>query len=609
MTSDSLRRRSAFLLPFAAAPVASAAAGEAAGSVTPLPSGPLEAATSLVAEGAAGAARQGTLAWQAGRWRLATHGDLAAAYLNVIPTFRQAAGEDARPRTVEEELRERVAFTQFQTSGRNPGQAIAAAIDYLRRNNAAAGGEVVLPHGPPIHVVAPIAAAPGIVVRGTRPIEVPDFPRGGLGLFDVDGADDFTMAGLVLSLGRRCGPARILGDAKGFAARGLRIREGRSIWFKRGRQARITDVIGYGGTAIIGAGAGPEDLAEDIVATNIQGYDLRDEAIDLNYNVRSFHLSGFTFRRCSLFRNGEVIDIGGGECRDITIADGLIDCSGSTHTVAGIRIKRATRNVAIHGVHIINGKPDGSIGIHVTSATNVSIRDTHVDNSFARGFFAEPSVRDVSWQGGRCDSPLQVNGASDIRLDVTHDGGGTASDRPAYAIGFGARRVTIGGSVRGRPGAAAVAVGGGRGGAVDCEVAGFSVDQVGRAVIAQNGCDRLRILDLRSNAAQQETVLVTPGCRNTQIRGVLSVDGSAGRPRAFPTVRLGRDCHGSILRDVTARDTREGEDRSSGPVIIIDGPSRGVIVDALVGDNLAGPTQIGTDRLQESSVGAVLTLA
>jgi hypothetical protein len=613
MSRHLLARRATFLLPLAAAPATSALAAEATATPSPSPAPSLAPsrllpAAPLAAEEGAAAARQGALALQAGDWRLSTHGDLAAAYLNTIPTFRQAAGDDARLRPIGDELRERVAFTQFETAGRLAGEAIAAAIDYLRRNNGAVGGEVVLPQGRPIQVVAPIAAAPGVMVRGPRLIEAPRFAGVTLGVFDVDGADDFALADIGFSLGRRCSPVRVRGDAAGFSARGLRIREGRSIWFQRARQARLMDIVARGGTSVIGAGAGPDDRIEDVVATGIQGYDLHDEAIDLNFNVRSFHLSGFTFRRCSLARNGEVIDIGGGDCSDISIANGLIDCSGSTHSVAGIRIKQGTRNVNVTGVHIVNGKAQGGIGIHVTHATNLAIGETSVDNSFGRGFFSEPSVSDVTWRGGRCDSPIIVNGSSDLRFDISHDGGGTESRSPAFSFGFGARRISVSGVVRNRPMAPAVVVGHGRGGAVDCTVSDLTVQGTQRAVAAQDGCHRLSVSGLRAQDMAMEAVLLAPGCRNTHLRGIMALDGSASRPAAFPAIRLGRDCHGTVLRDITARDTREGVARASGPALIVDGPCQGVMVDGVLGDNLPAATQIGVDRLQGSAVGAVLTI-
>ncbi len=598
-----LARRAALLAPLAALPAAPATAQPAR-----LPLGAPGAAGPLGGDGAA-LAQQGALTLQSGAWRATTHGELAAAYVNVIPSFRQAAGEQAAARSVAEELRERVAFTQFLTAGRSPGAAIAAAIDYLRRNNGASGGEVLLPPGPPIQVTEPIAAAPGVLVRGPRRIETPRFPGIGLGVFEVDGAEDFTLADLHFALGRRCSPVRVTGDASGFAARGLRIHEGRSIWFEKARHARLADIICRGGTAAIGAGARPEHLVQDVVATGIQAYDLRSEAIDLNFNVIGFQLIGFAFRRCSLAGAGEAIDIGGGTCRDIAIANGVIDCGGEAmaHPTAGIRVKLGTQGVAISGVSIVNGRSQGGIGIHLADAVDVAIAGSSVDGSFARGFFAEPSVRDVTWRGGRCDSPLHVNGSRDVTLDIIHDGGGAPGPRPAYSIGFGARRVTIAGTVRNRPEGAAASIGGGRGGARDCRVLGLVAEQVARGVLAQAGCERLRLRDLAMQEIGGEAVVLARGCRNADLRGLVAVDYSAAGTLAQPAIRVAPGCDGSLLRDIIARDTRQGEARHAGPAVLFEGASRAVLLDGVVADNLPGEAVQGAAALEASSLGAVLT--
>lgn len=585
------------------------AAAQAANGTAPdpAPSGPIPPDPAPSGALTPAVAQDGALTRQAGGWRSTTQGELASAYVNTIPTFRQAAGE-AAARTLGEELGERVAFTQFLSGGRSPGEAIALAIDYVWRNNGGRGGEVLLPPGPPITVTASIAARPGVLVRGPRLIQVPPETRNAFAVFSVDGTDDFGLVDLDMALSRRAGPASVTGNASGFSARGLRVREGRSIWFKNARAARISDMICRGGTNAIGAGSDPSDGIEDIVVSNLQAYDMRDEAVDINYNVTGFHLSGFTFRRCALGRRGEVIDIGGGNCRDITIANGLIDCSGAPHRVNGITLKRRARNVKIIGVDIVNGRDDAT-GIHLNSCSNVAIEATNVDASFLMGVFSQSEVSDVRWRGGRCDSPIAVAGGADIEFDLTHDGGGTTSPRPAFSIGGDARRITMRGTVRNRPQGAAVVIGTGRSTPADCSIDGMRVQKVARGVLLHPGCDAARILDLQAREVGGDVVRVGAGCRHFTLRNLSATDYATDQPGTGAALRLGPACHGSILRDVVARDTRAGDARSSGPAILIEGPSEGVILDGVLASNLAGPAQQGLDHLSGSTAGRVLTLA
>jgi hypothetical protein len=228
-----------------------------------------------------------------------------------------------------------------------------------------------------------------------------------------------------------------------------------------------------------------------------------------------------------------------------------------------------------------------------------------VDGSFARGFFAEPSVRDVTWRGGRCDSPLHVNGASDVTLDIVHDGEGTESPRPAFSVGFGARRVTVSGTVRNRPNGAAASIGGGRGGAQECRVHGLAAQWVARGVVGQRGCERLRLEDLTMRDVGGEAVVFGAGCRNLMLRHLVVVDHSAAAP-PLPAVRVGAGCDGSVLRDIVVRDTRDAGERRGGPALAFEGASRGVLLDGLVADNLPGVAVSGQDALIGSVIGAVL---
>ncbi len=579
------------------------AAPEAAAAPPPAPG----AAAPLAGTGPAEAAGQGGLVQQSAAWRVTTQGDLAAAYVNVIPTFRQAGGEAAR--TVADELRERVSVTQFMTGGRTAGAAIAAAIDHVWRNNGDRGGEVLLPAGPPLVVGAPIAARPGVTVRGTGArIEVPaNTPGRSFGLFDVDGTDRFTLLDLTLSLSRRAGPAVIRGDASDFSARGLRVEGGRSIWFARGRRARIADMICWGGTNAVGGGGGPDDRSEDVVVTNLQAYDMQDEAIDINFNMAGFYLSGFTFRRCSLARRGEVIDIGGGECRDITIANGLVDCSGSPHRVGGIGVKRNTRNVSITGVDIINGQAEGSVAIRLHNSMRVNIAAVNVGPGFTYGFYSNSGTNEVEWRGGRCDSPLRINGGADVDLDVMHDGGNTESTLPAFTVAAGARRATIRGLVRNRPRAPAVLLGFGRGSTEGCRVLDLQAQGVERAIAGLARTEGLRVSGLRAAAIGKEAIHLADGARDATLRDITVADYSRDAAARHAAIRLGAGCDGAILRDIRTRDSGEEGARTAGPAVAIDGASRGVILDGIVAAQ-APAAVAGAERLSGSMVGATVTL-
>jgi hypothetical protein len=599
-----LARRVAIFTPLAAL-VSRPARAETTSS---LPLAALNPAAPLSGDTATVAAQRLPI-WQSGQWRATSQGDLAAAYINKIPSFRQLAGEaETATRTVAEELRERVAFTQFLTGARSPGEAIAAAVDHVWRNNGASGGEVLLPPGRAISVVAPIPARPGVTVRGPRLIEVPEWAAPGIGLFDVDGTEDFTLTDLLMSLGKRCSPASIRGGASGFSARGIRVHRGRTFWFERGGRARLSDIIYRGGTGVIGGGSRDGDRMEDVVATNIQAYDMDAEPIDLNFNVDGFSLTNFTFRHGSLRERGEMIDIGGGYCRNITIAHGLIDCGGAAHATTGIKVKLGTRNLRILGVDIVNGNPGRSVGIHLAQVDGVTIEATNVDSTFARGLFSEPAASDVRWRGGRCDSLVRVNGGSDIDLDIVHDGGGTDSPRAAVGIGFGARRAVIRGSVRNRPASAAVVLGGGRGGASDCGAEGLAVQRTLRGVMVAGGCERPRLRDLEMQEIGREAVFLSEGCRNAEIRSLTAVNFSTEGPGKHAALRISAGCHGSRVRDVLARDTGEGDTRNGGPAIAVAGPSKGLVVDGVIGDNLPARTATGLEQLAESSVRSVVTL-
>lgn len=609
---DARHSRAAILLALAGLAGAKPAASQ---GMAPAP------AAGLPPPGNAPSLANGTgLVGRGNAWQATPQAEIASAYLNVIPTFRQSgAAEGTVARTVQDELRERVSFTQFLTQGRSPGAAIAAAIEHVWRNNGDGGGEVVLPAGSPIIVTEPIPARPGVLVRGPRRILVPPGVRTAFGLFDVDGTDEFAIADLDMALSRRAGPAIIRGGASGFSARGLRVQAGRSIWFERGMRARISDMICFGGTSAIGLGTRPSDLAEDIVVTGLQAYDMLNEAVDINFNVNGFKLQGFTFRRVSLRERGETIDIGGGECRDISISNGMIDCAGSAFPVSGIRAKLGTRNLKISNVDIRNGET-GGIAIHLDTVQGLVMDGVNVDSTFTRGFFASAAARDVVWRSGRCDSPLHVNGASDVQLDVTHDGGGTESTQPAITVSSGAERVVISGIVRGRPRAPAVRLGEaqevppqarrgpppGPGNVRDCAISGLRATGVERGVEALDGCERLRISDVLVTQTGKEAVWLGDGCRNLDLRGLMAVDYSQDTAGAHAALRLGAGAHGSVVRDVVGRDTRPPAGRTGGPALAIAGVSEAVLVDGIIADGVRGPAHAGTESLAGSHIGTVL---
>jgi hypothetical protein len=238
----------------------------------------------------------------------------------------------------------------------------------------------------------------------------------------------------------------------------------------------------------------------------------------------------------------------------------------------------------------------------------VTIESTNVDSTFARGLFSEPAASDVRWRGGRCDSLVRVNGGSDIDLDIVHDGGGTDSPRAAVGIGFGARRAVIRGTVRNRPASAAVVLGGGRGGASDCGAEGLAVQRTLRGVMVAGGCERPRLRDLEMQEIGREAVFLSEGCRNAEIRSLTAVNFSTEGPGKHAALRISAGCHGSRVRDVLARDTGEGDTRNGGPAIAVAGPSKGLVVDGVIGDNLPARTATGLEQLAESSVRSVVTL-
>jgi hypothetical protein len=534
---------------------------------------------------------------------------LLAALLAPGPALaRPARATTARLPAGRAGAREQVVLADFLGHGRSPAEALALAIDRVWRNNGEAGGEVLLPPGPPLPITEPVAARPHVTVRGPARLHAPGWTRRDAGLFHVDGVRGFAISDLEINTGRRARPVWVDGGATGLRLSRLLLVECRSLWFEKGGEAELSDIAARRGTALLGCGTDHNSAVHGIRATRLDAEDMMDEAVDLNFNVGGVRISHFAFRRCSLARPGEMIDIGGGECHDIEIEDGELDCAGSAHPVAGVRIKLDSHDIRLGRVTIRGGRADG-FGFHLARCERIAIRGCHVARGFGRGFFSEPTVREVSWRGGTCDAPLHVNGGQDLAFDIVHDASDEESTAPAFNIGFGARRISVAGRVANRPRAAAVALGATTGGARDCTVEGLVAERVRRGVEARPGTAGLRINDLVVRQSAAEAVFLADGVAGTALRDVVAEDYSLAAPRHHAAIRLGEGGDGTVLRRITARDTRAEAGRTSGPLLAVDGVARGVVLGEATAQNLPVAPLRGLSRLSESEVATVATAA
>jgi hypothetical protein len=129
-----------------------------------------------------------------------------------------------------------------------------------------------------------------------------------------------------------------------------------------------------------------------------------------------------------------------------------------------------------------------------------------------------------------------------------------------------------------------------------------------RGVVVTGGSERARLRDLEMHAIGREAVSLSEGCRNAEVRSLTAVNFSTEDRGAHAALRISAGCHGSRVRDVLARDTGEGDARNGGPAIAVAGPSKGLVVDGVIGDNLPARTATGLEQLTESSVRSVVTL-
>lgn len=506
---------------------------------------------------------------------------------------------------------ERVTYTQFKTSGRTDVEAINAAMAEIFTNNGNAGGEVIVPPGAAIACTAPITAYSGVRLRGARELTVPSWSLGtGVGLIDCDGVTDFAVDGFRINTGRRCNAVMVKGGATGVSISRFVMDDCRSIFALNGSQIRINDVIARNGTGLFGCGSNSSSDIADVTITNAQAYDMRNEAIDLNFNIRRFTLTGFVFRRCSSSQNGEVIDLGGGYHDDIAISDGVIDCGGvdAPFTVGGIKAKQGVRRLSIDGVKITNGKPlvSTSVGLALTEVYDVDITGVQIDDTFGRGLFIEPDARDVRWNGGSCNSIAVIYGQRcDLRFD--HDGQGTSNASPAVNIGTAAANIAYSGRVRARPNAAAVDIGGGVGGATDCGVRNLVVEGCLRGVFLRTGSVRPFVEGATLRNVARIGITHEATVPDASIRNVVGIDCSTETALGSPLINVAADCHGSTYNDIRAIDTRSGAARTSGRAITWAGSNYGVQYDRVIGHNIAFASPVsGTSNLANSFAGSAV---
>ncbi len=509
-------------------------------------------------------------------------------------------------RTIGAKLYEQVSHLDFQTSGRSEVEAINAAIEYIWRNNADAGGEVYIPPGAAISFTAPILAYPGVKLRGKRELIVPSWTHGSqIGLIHVDGVDGFEAAGFRCNTGRRCSPVFATGGATRLRVLDFYIDDCRSIFAQSVNGMIVRDLFARNGTAAFGSGSNISADVKNVELVNIIAEDMRNEAVDINYNTVGLSLTNFSFARCSTSESGETIDVGGGTQEDIKISNGRIDCGGTavSNTVSGIKVKLGARNVTIAGVSIVNGDPDRSTcnGITLTECYNVDILGCQVDHTFARGFSVEPAARDFHWSGGKNDSPAVLYGHRGS-IDYAHDGQGSAAGGSAVQVGAGAEYVTVGGHIRNRPGTA-VTFGVASGMTLDCGIKGLTVENCRRAAIFGALASRGFAEDVLMREVANIGITFEAGHTRPRVRNITSIDGSTESPLLRPAVQVAAGCHGGKFNDITSIDTGTGAARTSGRALSFAGESYGCQVATIIGDGIAFTSPVsGTELLTNSYI-------
>ncbi|CFQ47838.1 phage tailspike protein [Yersinia aleksiciae] len=195
---------------------------------------------------------------------------------------------------------------------------------------------------------------------------------------------------------------------------------------------------GIFGIATGGDGAGNTNgpVTDTVIAFNIFSGAV-SEAIDINWDTERCLIIGNTCYNNSLGVDEEIVDIGGGVCRDIWVLNNSFDGGGRTYDV--VYLKGDTQRVLVQGNKVFNGKLSnpGSC-VRVTSQygqiKNVKIIDNELSGS-TFGVSIQQGTADVIVSRNSISSVGQIGirsttGTGNSRITITEniiDGNNTAS--------------------------------------------------------------------------------------------------------------------------------------------------------------------------------------
>jgi parallel beta-helix repeat protein len=120
-------------------------------------------------------------------------------------------------------------------------------------------------------------------------------------------------------------------------------------------------------------------LVQDIYIRRNYFENIRDEGVDVNWDVWNVEIENNTFVDCDASnQKNEAIDIGGGDCNNIIVRNNRIVFTRPETESRGIWVKLNSRNVLIENNTVTNASGQG-IGILISHGGQAEIRDNYVD--------------------------------------------------------------------------------------------------------------------------------------------------------------------------------------------------------------------------------------
>lgn len=273
-------------------------------------------------------------------------------------------------------------------------------------------------------------------------IGVQDAPK----FIKIDTIDDVTVDGVIFQYTGASSP-RLYGitvenslrtDIKNCKFTG---NETPTFFWKNSKLSRFTyneTSGGIFGVATGGDGAGNTNgpVTDTVIAFNIFSGAV-SEAIDINWDTERCLIIGNTCYNNSLGVDEEIIDIGGGVCRDIWVLNNSFDGGGRTYDI--VYLKGDTQRVLVQGNKVFNGKlsnPGSCVRVtsQFGSIKNVKIINNELSGS-TFGVAIQQGTTDVIIAGNTINGVGQrgitsQTGVGNARITISDnivDGGGTAT--------------------------------------------------------------------------------------------------------------------------------------------------------------------------------------